>query len=293
MELWPRVFKPVLVNVWNRGHECAWWLGERAGALVRGRWQRCAVCGQRALMLRRPRSIPRKLIAMWGLTPRLAEALIRKETLRCSRCGAKLRARRLAEVLVELGPRDRGFRSVRDWVASPEVQALRVAEINKVDGLHQELLKLPHLRYSEFEAQPSVASEDLTRLSYDDESFDIVITSESLEHVPDLAAALGEIRRVLKPGGVHVFTIPLLPSVERTFSRARLGAKGEIEVLVPPLIHHPGGDAGWVVFTEFGMDFPECLSNASTPATLHFWPPTEDDLAQVFAARRPARADAG
>ena len=55
-------------------------------------------------------------------------------------------------------------------------------------------------------------SEDLTRLTYSDASFDLVLTSETLEHVPDLEAALREIRRVLVPGGRHIFTIPQLPS---------------------------------------------------------------------------------
>ena len=49
-------------------------------------------------------------------------------------------------------------------------------------------------------------------------SFDLVLTSETLEHVPDLAAASREIRRVLVPGGRHIFTIPLLPDVPRTFA---------------------------------------------------------------------------
>ena len=41
-------------------------------------------------------------------------------------------------------------------------------------------------------------------------SYDTVLCSEVLEHVADPAAALAEIRRVLKPGGQLVLTVPFL-----------------------------------------------------------------------------------
>ncbi len=49
---------------------------------------------------------------------------------------------------------------------------------------------------------------DLTKLHFDSDSFDIVICSHVLEHVPDDAAAFAEIRRVLKPGGKALLLTP-------------------------------------------------------------------------------------
>ena len=43
--------------------------------------------------------------------------------------------------------------------------------------------------------------EDATALSFDDNSFDVVIANHMLYHVPDVERALREIARVLKPGG--------------------------------------------------------------------------------------------
>jgi SAM-dependent methyltransferase len=247
-------------------------------------------------MLYRRRVIPPKLEEVWGLTPRLAEALARKESSDCSCCGAKLRIRRLAEVMLELYPAGNPpapARSIREWVDRPQSRALRIAEINLIDGLHAELSRLPGHAYSEFlERAPGgavldgVRREDLTRLTYADASFDIVLTSETLEHVAGLNAALGEIRRVLKPGGRHVFTIPLLPGVVRTFARAVI-EDGRL-VQRAPAIAHPGGDVGYPVFTEFGADFPDLLRAAGFELEVRFGPVREDDLAQVYVCRRPA-----
>ena len=45
---------------------------------------------------------------------------------------------------------------------------------------------------------------DVLRLPFRDEVADVVVAGEVLEHVPDLAAAVGEACRVLRPGGTLV-----------------------------------------------------------------------------------------
>lgn len=54
----------------------------------------------------------------------------------------------------------------------------------------------------------SAAAGDATRLPFPDETFDHVIASEVLEHVPNDQGALDELHRVLKPGGVLAVTVP-------------------------------------------------------------------------------------
>ncbi|MGX7824760.1 class I SAM-dependent methyltransferase [Actinokineospora sp. 24-640] len=46
---------------------------------------------------------------------------------------------------------------------------------------------------------------DAEGVPYPDESFDLVIGHAVLHHIPDVAAAMREVRRVLKPGGRFVF----------------------------------------------------------------------------------------
>src|SRR5690606_16464018 len=45
-------------------------------------------------------------------------------------------------------------------------------------------------------------------LPYDDATFDLVLISEVLEHVPEDERAIAELVRVLKPGGVAAVTVP-------------------------------------------------------------------------------------
>ena len=49
---------------------------------------------------------------------------------------------------------------------------------------------------------------DATNLPFADNSFDVVITSEVLEHIQDDVAAIAEMVRVLKPGGHFAATVP-------------------------------------------------------------------------------------
>ena len=49
---------------------------------------------------------------------------------------------------------------------------------------------------------------DATDLPFEDATFDRVIASEVLEHIPDDALAMSELSRVLKPGGTMAVTVP-------------------------------------------------------------------------------------
>ncbi|HNQ86180.1 MAG TPA: class I SAM-dependent methyltransferase [Deltaproteobacteria bacterium] len=49
---------------------------------------------------------------------------------------------------------------------------------------------------------------DVTRLPFKDASFDLVICSEVLEHIPDHRQAIAEVIRVLKPGRSLVVSVP-------------------------------------------------------------------------------------
>jgi SAM-dependent methyltransferase len=60
------------------------------------------------------------------------------------------------------------------------------------------------------EGNPVIAG-DLQRIDLPDEAFDAAVCAEVLEHLDDDAAALGELHRVLRPGGVLLVTVPANP----------------------------------------------------------------------------------
>jgi SAM-dependent methyltransferase len=102
-----------------------------------------------------------------------------------------------------------------------------------------------------------VRCEDVQRLSYPNESFDVVTHTEVLEHVPDDANAFAEMRRVLRPNGTLLFTVPL--SGAATLERARL-RDGAIEHLRPPVYHHdPLKSESILAFRDYGRDIVERL----------------------------------
>lgn len=98
---------------------------------------------------------------------------------------------------------------------------------------------------------------DGTRLPFPDDTFDRIICSEVMEHIPDDAAAARELARVLKPGGTIAVTVPTwlpekicwaindeyhAPFVEgghvRIFSEAGLRRRLRDAGLAPGAAHH-------------------------------------------------------
>jgi methionine biosynthesis protein MetW len=64
---------------------------------------------------------------------------------------------------------------------------------------------------------------DLSKIDFDDDTFDFIACTETLEHVDDYQDVLAEFKRVLKPGGVLVITFP--NEVLWTISRFLLGRR--------------------------------------------------------------------
>ena len=88
-----------------------------------------------------------------------------------------------------------------------------------------------------------VSNQNLEALTFSDASFDVVITSDVMEHVRLAAAAHREIRRVLRPGGVYLFTVPHDRSRDTTLERVRVvdpADPSRDEFLLEPEYH---GDA--------------------------------------------------
>lgn len=250
-------------GLWHRLRRAA----RRAGEIRRSRASgntRCGACGFTGQPLHEPPSWP-DLIEQWELTPQWAAWMAQREGSRCAWCGASLRAGSLAAAIVAAVNRRCGTTAtrLRSLFADDRTRGLAAAEINSAGNLHRYLARCRGLRYSEFGSRhPGVPSEDLTALSYGDRSFDLVVTSDTLEHVPDVERALREIHRVLVPGGAHVFTTPVVWD-RPTRVRAQLDS-GQLVHLLPPSYHgaQQANAADFLVYYEFGADFTACCEAA-------------------------------
>ena len=129
--------------------------------------------------------------------------------------------------------------------------------------------KFKNITYSEyFDNIPpgtlhrGINCQDVQRLTFQDESFSLITSTEVFEHVENDKMGFIEVNRVLKTGGYFVFTVPLSMS-EKTVERAIL-ANGEIKHLMPPTY---GGDHlrkdGVLDFRNYGMDIKDKLIRAN------------------------------
>ena len=203
----------------------------------------------------------------------------------CVGCGSVPRQRALVQVLAELGL-DLAGAAVHE--ASPSLGTFQLLRARC--RTFTASLWLPGVPFGG--RVGAFRHVDLQRQPFADGTFDLVITQDVLEHVPDPHQALREIHRTLRPGGLHVFTVPR--HLDRpTRARATFDAGG-VTLLAPAEYHRdPSTRAGTLVVTDWGTDLPERVAAAGAACTTHR---VQDPAAgipttiEVFVARptRPA-----
>lgn len=117
--------------------------------------------------------------------------------------------------------RERLFRLYLEKAADIRTSALRVLHIAPEEQLRNWFTSMQNISYVCGDLNPpdaSVQKVDIMRMPYVDESFDIVVCSHVLEHVPDDLAAIREIRRVMRPGGTAILQVPVALNLRNTFS---------------------------------------------------------------------------
>jgi SAM-dependent methyltransferase len=184
-----------------------------------------------------------------------------RNTYRCSHCASFPRERALMRVLARNFPR---------W------RELAVHESSPSGGASPKFAReCPGYVASQYwpelpagELRNGVRCENLERLSFADESFDLHVTQDVLEHVLDPQAVFREIARTLKPGGAHVFTVPLVRGRHPSQARAERRADGSIVHLAEPKYHpSPADPNGSLVTIDWGFDVCDWIYRASGLST--------------------------
>lgn len=227
----------------------------------------CIVCGQETAFFAEPESVPR-------------------ESLLCGRCISTSRYRSIArgvlETLAALGvnarsvaelSRHRSARrvSIFDTQTSfsyPPYTAYLIPDLLAgVPWIDLECSRYrPGMRRGD-QLGDHVTNQDLEHLTYADKSFDIVITTDVLEHVRLDQQAFAEIARVLKPGGVLLMTVPHTRGQHDTITKVVVHdqARPELdEVIGEPELHgsaDPEEQDGVLSYRTYGTDVDERLSS--------------------------------
>jgi SAM-dependent methyltransferase len=105
--------------------------------------------------------------------------------------------------------------------------------------------------------------ESITSFSHPSQSLSLLVHSDVLEHVYDTRQALRECARVLRKGGVMLFTAPFFADRARSVLRGRPQDNGRIEHLEVPEYHGDGMARGGIyTFHNFGWDFFDLLQKS-------------------------------
>ena len=171
---------------------------------------------------------------------------ILRETLSCKCCNGSMRDRQMAHGLIA---QLEAFSSHK-IVNLSEAKNLKNAAILDTDSFspinrmlrgvegYQYSQYIPHLENG-IKLRDGSFNVDLLRMPFDDFSYDIIMTSDVMEHVSKDHLAHSEIYRCLRWGGAYIFTVPFNPSM---YGNRRLTQPTLLEGGDFVLEHHTHGD---------------------------------------------------
>ncbi|WP_341224694.1 class I SAM-dependent methyltransferase [uncultured Arcticibacterium sp.] len=181
-----------------------------------------------------------------------------RDNLTCSKCKSLPRERAIMQVINEYIP---------NW------KSLKIHESSPIDRGISPKIKKQATAYSSSQYYPNEPSgevingfrnENLEELTFNDNSFDLIITQDVFEHLYNPEKAFNEISRVLKKGGFHIFTLPLINHFNKTQKNAVVNANGEVEFLIKEEYHgNPVDKKGSAVTYHWGSDIIDIIRNST------------------------------
>jgi SAM-dependent methyltransferase len=183
-----------------------------------------------------------------------------RESLACRGCGGISRDRALAAGLAGmLGERE----ALAAWAPRKHLRMFETSGYRGHPRFLAELFEYYNLPYApppdgdSGAAIEARAGADLQDLQFPAGFFDVVMTAEVLEHVPDEQRAIREIARVLRNGGHLVLEVPYVHEWERTLVRVNRW-HGRDVYLYPPEYHAENT----LVYRIYGRDLLAHLAAA-------------------------------
>jgi SAM-dependent methyltransferase len=197
-----------------------------------------------------------------------------RENCYCVRCGSFNRQRQIAYVLCQTIP-NKKVNSLNDLAS---MDYLSIYNTEAGGTLHRFLRQINKYVCSEYFGDQYKGGDyidgrmhqDLMCLSFPDNQFDYVISTDVFEHIADPYVAHQEVHRVLKPGGRHIFTIPFYQTDTLDEKRAAIDEKGELVHYKEPMYHiDPIRPEGVLVFNIFSIEMLVKLRKMGFRTNMH------------------------
>jgi hypothetical protein len=163
--------------------------------------------------------LARALYAVEGANARLSAFLLRGEARQCPCCGGRFRrmSRRRLSGWGGICPRCRSHprhRAIALLLARGDLPGHRLLHFAPEPLLDPVFARLSGVeRVTADLHAPADLRLDISDMALADGSFDLILCSHVLEHVPDDRSAMRELRRVLTDGGLALVLVPYRPGV--------------------------------------------------------------------------------
>lgn len=186
-----------------------------------------------------------------------------RDDLECIFCRGISRNRHLVRVVERLYA-DRGVRRIKDIDKIEDFSVYISAFSGAVASTIRDLECVVTSEYYDGcqsgEWRDGIQCQNIEEMSFEDQSFDLIITEDVLEHVQDYKRALSDIYRVLKRGGFFVFTVPFF--FDRKTEPLWGLEQGTWKPIVLPVEYHGDSIRGHIpAFNRFGRDFFDILED--------------------------------
>ena len=198
-----------------------------------------------------------------------------RETMICDNCNSSNRIRQLSRGLLKY-LQSRGFTSETVVELSEELceQNISIYDTDSIYSVAKLLRsKKQYITSDYFENVEHGVQlgerhfcQDLSKLTFHDDSFDVALTSDVFEHVRLYKEAISEIYRVLKPGGALIFTVPFDGSQfdHNIFVDVIDKTNSANDVFVQPAVYHgdPLQGSGALLYRIYGKQLFKELEKA-------------------------------
>lgn len=189
-----------------------------------------------------------------------------RDHLLCERCRSIPRERALFRVLRDYYP---NYRELAIHESSPSGRGASVKLARECRGYstshYFENHKTGVMHPSGFRC------ENIEALSFPDASFDLFVTQDVMEHILGPDKAFREIARVLKPGGAHIFSVPIINKAGKSNRMASVSSDGNVIHHHPPEYHgNPVDVKGSLVTMHWGYDIAAYIQDVADMPTVIF-----------------------